>query len=147
MEDAMGFPFNFQPARGGWSMFGPSQRDVQSAWMAQQLTDIREGINKVQVDLAGLSQNIKSVRDEQTRHEQWLQRLEGDVQRTSNIAGKLEDLDTRVANTETKVSDLHTWKTAESAKWTGSQRLVAFMASMVPLTVLLWSVIRWALTH
>ncbi|XAI96045.1 hypothetical protein [Microcystis phage Mwe-JY26] len=116
---------------------------AQQAQIGAELTAIREGVTFVRTEIAALGQDLKGVRAEQGRHEEWLRRIDMDVQSMRRASDKLEDLETRVKAAETSLKDLSNWKTVEGAKWSGPQKAIAVIASIIPVALAFYGLVNW----
>lgn len=127
---------------GGIHMFGGRRTEAQLA-LVSELSKINDSISNMRSELAMHGQDLKFVRTEQSRHDDRLGRIETDVHAIKPVTNKVDELSQRIATVESKVSDLSTWKTVESAKWTGPQKVIAVIGALIPILMLIGGAVAW----
>lgn len=124
-------------------MFGRSGDRTDQSAVIGELSAIRDGVNSVRTDLAVLGQEIKGIRTDQGRHEERLNRLDQEVQPIRALPAKVDHIDRQLTDLTKKVGDISDWRTVQSARWSGPQRAVAVVASILPISVVLWGIVQW----
>ena len=91
---------------------------VNGSWLGQQLESIKEGVNKLGIEMAAMNQEMKTVHSEQSR------------------------LDERVKMLEGLVKDIKENEIKQSAKWSGPKTVMATLATSAPIIGALFYLIQ-----
>lgn len=151
---------SYEHTSGGTYLMPTPQDQVPINWLAQELAKIRDGVVGIREDVSAMSQDVKSLSSNQSRHETWLTKIDSDVtslrgfpQKIDTVEKDVKELETSMGGLKAEIAELKAYRASsiasEATKKDGlgrTQQLITIFSILFSMGSTLLLAIMWLLS-